>query len=239
MKKAPKVKWLSRIGAVLAVLSAFIIAFARSRPSIARFDYGPSTPPPVAPALGRIVTGDGSVATNDIALLNLACAEGLPGTQDLDVNEYLKTLHEIAIRVRGETERHLYRFKQNPAEFDNSEAFFRMLMLTVVLAEDFKITYDPARKAGPMTGDEGDRFFADASNVFVHGLLGPKRQGTCSSMPVLYVAVGRRLGYPLKLVTTKGHLFVRWEGSGERFNVEATSHGLNRFEDGRNPRWAS
>lgn len=35
--------------------------------------------------------------------------------------------------------------------------------------------------------------------------------------------------YPLKLVTTKGHLFVRWEGTGERSNVEATSHGLNRL----------
>ena len=33
------------------------------------------------------------------------------------------------------------------------------------------------------------------------------------------MAVGRRLGYPLKLVTTKGHLFVRWEGAGERFNI--------------------
>jgi hypothetical protein len=48
---------------------------------------------------------------------------------------------------------------------------------------------------------------------------------------VLYVAVGRELGYPLKLVATKGHLFVRWDGVGERFNVETTSKGLNRFDD--------
>jgi hypothetical protein len=26
-------------------------------------------------------------------------------------------------------------------------------------------------------------------------------------------------------------MFVRWEGGGERFNVEATSHGLSRFDD--------
>jgi len=30
-------------------------------------------------------------------------------------------------------------------------------------------------------------------------------------MPILYVAVGRQSGYPLKLVTTKGHLLVRRE----------------------------
>jgi hypothetical protein len=50
-------------------------------------------------------------------------------------------------------------------------------------------------------------------------------------MPVLYVAIGRKLGYPLNLVATKGHLFCRWQGNGERFNIEATAHGLSRFED--------
>jgi hypothetical protein len=50
-------------------------------------------------------------------------------------------------------------------------------------------------------------------------------------MPVLYVAQARRLGYPVSLVTTKGHLFDRWEGRGERFNVECTGHGMNRYDD--------
>jgi hypothetical protein len=43
--------------------------------------------------------------------------------------------------------------------------------------------------------------------------------------------------YPLHLVTTKGHLFVRWEGQGERFNIEATSHGLNTFDDDYYRKW--
>jgi hypothetical protein len=54
-------------------------------------------------------------------------------------------------------------------------------------------------------------------------------------MPVVYVAVGRRLGYPLKLVAaagmTAGHLFARWEEKRERFNIEATAQGLNCFPD--------
>ncbi len=33
--------------------------------------------------------------------------------------------------------------------------------------------------------------------------------GTCVSMPVLYTAVARRLGYPVKLVLAKGHAFCR------------------------------
>ena len=173
----------------------------------------------------------------EIGRVNLLCAEGLPGAESMDVNRALAKLDEMVARVRLETERHRYRFQKNPAEFENSEGFFRMLMLTVVLAEDFRVRYDPERQNGSLAATEGDGFFADSANVFLHGLLGPKRQGTCSSLPVLYVAVGRRLGYPLKLATTKGHLFVRWEGDGERFNVEATSHGLNRFADDYYRHW--
>jgi hypothetical protein len=56
-------------------------------------------------------------------------------------------------------------------------------------------------------------------------------------MPVLYVALGRRLGYPMKLVTAKAHLFVRWEGAGERFNLEATGRGMNRYDDAHFKQW--
>ena len=149
----------------------------------------------------------------------------------------LAVLREMAARVRSETERHRYRFKANPAEFEGSEGFYRMIMLGEVLAEDFKIKYAPTKIATAADAWTGDGFFGDASQVFLHGLLGPKREGTCSSIPVLYVAVGRRLGYPLKLMTTKGHLFVRWEDGKERFNIEATSRGVNRFPDDYYRRW--
>jgi hypothetical protein len=49
--------------------------------------------------------------------------------------------------------------------------------------------------------------------------------------------VGRQLGYPLKLVTTKGHLFVRWDGGGERFNIEATAKGLATYDDDYYRHW--
>ena len=57
-------------------------------------------------------------------------------------------------------------------------------------------------------------------------------------MPVLYVAVGRRLGYPLKLVRAKSHMFVRWDaGDGKNFNVEATSRGFSVREDAYYKTW--
>jgi len=173
----------------------------------------------------------------DIAHVNLLCAQGAPGCEQVNVTNSLVLLDRWVAQVKSETARHNYRFERNSAEFENSKGFYKMLMLGVVLAEDFKVHYRKDRQGGPETAAINDGFFADARDVFLSGLLGEQRQGTCSSMPVLYVAVGRRLGYPLKLVTTKGHLFVRWEGEGERFNLEVTGNGLNRFPDDYYRHW--
>jgi hypothetical protein len=172
-----------------------------------------------------------------IAELNLLCASGLCVSNEPSIKQCMTTIHVWAQHIQSETERHRYRFERNPAEFENSPGFFRMLMLAVVLEEDYGVHYDPQRMAGPADSRMDEAFFSDPRSVFLHGLLGPERIGTCSSLPVLFVAVGRQLGYPLKLVTTKGHLFVRWEGAGERFNVETTGRGLNRFDDEYYRRW--
>lgn len=47
-------------------------------------------------------------------------------------------------------------------------------------------------------------------------------------MPVLFIAIGRRLGYPLKLVKTVSHYFVRWDTPEECFNIEVS--GLQGFD---------
>jgi hypothetical protein len=87
----------------------------------------------------------------------------------------LAQLDRMAARVRSETERHLYRFQRNPAEFENSEGFFRMLMLAVVLYEDFGVRYNPARMSTPGALDPHDHFFADSRDVFLHGMLAGRR----------------------------------------------------------------
>ena len=172
-----------------------------------------------------------------LARRNLLCATGLSSSSEPAITACDATLQTWAARIRSETQRHRYRFERDPAQFENSEGYFHMLMLCVVLTEDFRIHYDEERRAGPAATRPDDGFFGDPSSIFLHGLLGPVRKGTCRSIPVLYVAVGRRLGYPLKLVTTRGHLFVRWDGRGERFNVEATAHGLSRFSDDYYRHW--
>jgi hypothetical protein len=159
-----------------------------------------------------------------ISRLNVLCAAGIAGG-DVPSPETLESnLCAWAKHIQAETERHHYRFERNPAEFENSE--------------DFNVHYDEQRRSDPSPEGQRDGFFAEPKSVFLTGLLGPERRGTCSSLPVLYVAVGRELGYPLKLVTAKAHMFVRWEGAGERFNIEAAGdHGVNRFPDDYYRHW--
>ena len=69
------------------------------------------------------------LAKQDLALLNLRAAEGLPGSDNLNVTEVLSTLDRWAQKVKLDTDRNLYRFLQKPDEFHHSEAYYRMLML--------------------------------------------------------------------------------------------------------------
>jgi hypothetical protein len=194
--------------------------------------------PPRSPATlaNLLALSPAELSRVDIAHMNMLCTEGLDGSDSNDL-ELLNQLDVWAPHVKAETERHLYRYQRNPAEFEHSEEFFRMLMLAVVLTEDYRVHYHPGLRAQPGSEASNDVFFRDPKAVFLTGVLGKERQGTCSSLPVLFVAVGRLLGYPLKLVTTKAHLFVRWEGQQERFNVEVTGNGLNRFSDDYYRHW--
>jgi hypothetical protein len=173
----------------------------------------------------------------DIARMNLLCAEALPGAENLNVNETLATLDQWAQHIKSEIDRNHHHFTEDPKFFYNSEAFYKMLMMSEVLYEDYNIRYNPKWIAAPGTEQADDHFFADSRDILIHGLTDNQRMGTCSSMPVLYIALGRRLGYPLKLAKAKGHLFMRWDSPTEKFDMDATGKGLNKYDDEEYKQW--
>ncbi len=124
--------------------------------------------------------------------MNLLCAEGLTGSESRDIAGSQRALDRWGRHVDSETKRNLHRFREHPEE-DRSQAFFRVLVLVTVLQHDFGVRYDPARIEPPESPSPNDAFYADSRDLFLHGILGSRRMGTCVSMPVLYVAVGRRL----------------------------------------------
>jgi len=167
----------------------------------------------------------------DIAEMNLLCATGLPGSEGLGVSKARDRLNDWAECVRYWTEQSMWDFRENPDKFENSEAKFRVLLLISVVQKDFGVHYT----------DRGEREcdFSNSKNAFLHGMIDDTNGGTCASMPVAYVAVGRRLGYPMKLVLAKTHVFARWEDpkSGEKFNIEGTNPRFNDHPDSYYRNW--
>jgi hypothetical protein len=164
---------------------------------------------------------DAELARRDIAEVNLACAAGLPGAESLDSGDCLRKLNRWAMLVQRQTDRFYRRFLARPEEFNHSRGYFRVLVMVTVLQRDLGAVYNRDTTVLP-----DEKFFSRPELLFLHGPLnGPN--GTCSSLPPVYIAVGRRLGYPLKLVSSYNHFFARWDDDeGERFNVECAATGL-------------
>ena len=162
----------------------------------------------------------------DTAITNLICSGGLPGASALNIDDCRRTLDKKTAAVRAETERKLPLYYRQPSAYRNSEAFFRMLVLTTVLQRDFGIHCSQRMNAMP-----DSEFFSKPEHLFLHGVI-ETRAGSCSSLPPMYAAVGRRLGYPLKLVTTCQHAFLRWDAPNEvPFNIECTAMGFVSHPD--------
>ena len=155
----------------------------------------------------------------DIAEMNIECAVGLPGSEDLDIPALCQLLDEWAEIVARATQRAMQRRRSSDEYRDLSPNQFRMLVLTSVLSGHLGVKYD-------LDAMKGDFDASDSRRLFIHGLL-TGHGGTCVSMPVLYAAIGRRLGFPIKLVLVPQHMLCRWSSDSETFNIEATSPGLN------------
>ena len=231
------------------VLVAHFVFFAGKQsatPAIVKNVFTPKAFTRKAKSLKELLAmSPAQLAEVDIAEMNLFCATGLPGAERLDIDHCLAVLDQWAARVKFETERHLYR-AHDPKwakHYRNSEAYLRASFLLQVLQEDLGVKYDMTAK---------DNFaFNDSRVAFIHGMIPAKGRtvgetpgGTCTSMPVMYVAIGRRLGYPLKLVTTDSHIFVRWDGRDhpnpawrERFNIEGTGKGFSSYPDDYYKTW--
>ena len=105
-------------------------------------------------------------------------------------------------------------FHRSGARFENSPGKFRMMALVTVLQRDLGVRDDPACQEGPYCA-------LDPRTLFIHGLL-DGHGGTCVTMPVLYVAIGRRLGYPLFLVQAREHFLERGQAYVWYFTKQST-----------------
>jgi hypothetical protein len=169
-----------------------------------------------------ISLSDAELSRLDIAAVNLACAQGLPGAERIDVNRCLATIDYWTGTVKKWTDAAYFDyFLTNPAEFQHSEPRFRLMAMMTALGRHCGVKYDPSKiGAGPEVPFE-------FHEEFIHGII-QGSGGTCATLPVLSAAIGRRLGYPIRLAKTKQHLFGRWQEphSNEYLNFEGAGAGF-------------
>jgi hypothetical protein len=143
----------------------------------------------------------------DVARMNLLCSVGLPGVPYLDVTLGCRILDEWAQHIGQVTESQRHLLVDHGDVIEHSEPLWRLYCLGKVLGDQLGIIYCEVERDYRVEAD-----WKQSNRHFVQGILGPERHGTCSSLPVLVTAIGRRLGYPMKLVHSPGHVFSRWDG---------------------------
>jgi regulator of sirC expression with transglutaminase-like and TPR domain len=73
--------------------------------------------------------------------------------------------------------------------------------------------------------DRSDTAYKKVENYYLNGVLDTK-QGTCFNLPMLYIAVAQRLGYPVYPVMAPEHVFLRFVSPQlKEQNIEATEGG--------------
>jgi hypothetical protein len=162
------------------------------------------------------------LANYPIEAVNLAAAVGLSGSEKIDHQGCINRIEDAARKTKLYTLGRLQEFRKAPEVYHHSEAKFRIICMIRFLQQVHKVLYNEAKIPADVP------FFTE--DCFIHGaLMGDG--GTCASLPVVYVAVGRRLGYPLKLVSCLRHQFCRWDEPKEKFNIEVNNHSIDTPDD--------
>lgn len=168
-----------------------------------------------------------------VAEVNLACAVGLPPSSGFSIKSCLHVIDQWTALVRAGTQRALANRHRFPEYDDLSESEYRILTMFSVLYRHVGLTVN-TDVLDPNTPYDG----SDSRIHFIHAVLANGFPATCCAAPVIFTAIERRLGYPIRLVQSREHIFCRWSSeSGERFNIEATNRGYYRTPDEHYLNW--
>ena len=168
----------------------------------------------------------------DTGRMNLLCCEWISDPATGRLEKALGRLDDWTERVRLNEKRRLPHFPKFAARYDNSLAKYKAVNLALAIQQELKCGYNMRLlKSGAVQDVRTPRFFRYSDDVFISGLLRTGK-GSCSSLPVLFVALARRLGYPVRLAMTRSHLYCRWEDDRESFNMEISGEGVDDPPDG-------
>jgi len=139
----------------------------------------------------------------DIGLAALTLAREV--YPEIDVSSYSARIDHLAAKV--------WKLSQSTRNPRDPNLRVRCLNTVLYLHENFRAVRDVS--------------FANRKPAYYYlNRVLTTKQGNCFSMPLLYVAVGQRLGWPIYMVDVPDHAFVRYvDPAYKEQNIEATSGG--------------
>jgi len=144
----------------------------------------------------------------DIDIGNAALALAKDIHPDLDIEAYSARIDSLAEKVKK-----LANGSKDPD--------IRVRSINTVLYWEEGIEYDLSDPLGE-----------NIDNRLISGIMDTKK-GSCVSMPLLYLAIAQRLGYPIYPVIVPQHTFLRYVDAGYKTpNIETTSKGGYLPDDG-------
>jgi hypothetical protein len=153
----------------------------------------------------------------DLALANWLIVADIPEFHGLTREAYLGQLDAMTEQVRQDMVKMQAKGWPN-ADSDNPETRCRRFCSAVIglhfdYAEEFR---EENLKPKQMFA-----LYANPDNIFFAGLMRTK-QGSCVSMPMIYLVIGERLGMPVHLVCIGKHFLIRWDEPLFRVDIETT-----------------
>ena len=164
----------------------------------------------------------------DVVEMNLDVAREIPGMEHLDINQYRQAVDGWTKQFADWLPTAEQGFYRTPEKWKNDVRFFRIGMLAQFLDQRIGVHYLPWSLKAQQQGVK-DNKYTDSGDLFINGLIDHKT-GTCASMPVLHVAIGRRMGWPVSLACVGSHFYCRFDDGKVVYNIEATNTGRGGFD---------
>ncbi|MBI4834342.1 MAG: tetratricopeptide repeat protein [Planctomycetes bacterium] len=141
---------------------------------------------------------------NEIDLARAALLVAQEVYPNIDIDSYIKRIDGMADKVR-----YIIMAGRGNA-FDPD---YRIRAINTLFFYEEKYEYDTA-----------DFFGRQVSNCFLNGIMDTKK-GACFTMPLLYLCLTDRLGFPIYGVNIPDHFTIRYDDGKYRTNIETTCKG--------------
>lgn len=154
----------------------------------------------------------------DLALANWLVVSDIPEFQNLTREDYFAQLDAMTEQAKQKME------KMKAVEWPNTDSDNPQTrcqrFCSAMIRLDFEYNKE-FQDATNLTPAVLKALYSNPDNIFLAGLLRTK-QGTCVSMPLIYLVLGQRFNMPVHLVEIGKHYFIRWDESRFHMDIETT-----------------